>query len=192
MSRLSDLNDVYDTLVAINFDFNTLPATNKYRKFYEWKTDPEKRKLDPASIQLQGERVLVGIKSFGKPFTELGYKVRYSGRADAAKTTVVNNGAVFGHEIDESAIIAGFGAKGGFRPAKAIFANKLANPVAVSAANNKITGRAYKRRTGETYTIPFGKTVAEDSEFGRQDVILVGANNHTVTFTPERLLRGER
>jgi hypothetical protein len=38
--RFNNLEDTYNTLVAANFNFDTLPATNKYRKYAEWKQDP--------------------------------------------------------------------------------------------------------------------------------------------------------
>lgn len=66
MTRFNNLEDVYNELVAIGFDFNQLPANSKYRKYYKYKTDPEQRKLPEGSAQDQGARVRVGIQPFGR------------------------------------------------------------------------------------------------------------------------------
>lgn len=184
--RFNNLEDVYNTLVAIDFDFNSLPTTNKYRKYQQWKQDPEQRKLPDGSAQNQGARVAIGLYPFGLPAVE-GNKslVKMSGRTHALLNGL--GGAVYNHLVGDLSTVKPNTA---LIPAKAILAVKLSNSITVPASDNRITGRSYKKRTGETYTIPFGKGADTDYEFEVQNQIISDrAATHAVTFTPEKLQR---
>jgi hypothetical protein len=184
--RFNNLEDVYNTLTAQNFNWNSLPATNKYRKYAEWKRDPEKRKLPEGSSQIQGPRQIVTINPFGFDFDDTSQvKVTMSERAFNQRNNV-GAAALYNH------LTASTSAKklAGFVPAKAVLSSKLGSPRSVTAGSNRITGRAYKTRTGETYTIPFGSSAEATKEFEVQEEILQDRfATHAVTFTPERLRR---
>lgn len=188
MSRLSNLEDAYNELVRINFDFSQFPNTSKYYKYYLWKTDPEQRELPEGSAQNQGTKKKVGLQPFGRPIDTSKTVVRMSGRAFTAVGTLPENARTsLGHETTD---FTGYRTDGSYKPAKVILANKLTNPVAVPKADNRITGRAYKKRTGETFTVPFGRIAAVDTEFDAQDVIIQAvADNYAATFVPEKLIR---
>lgn len=186
-SRFSNLEDVYNNLVAINFDFNTLPATNKYRNYAEWKQNPDKRKLPAGSAQDTGARKRAGVKPFGLALDPQNqYDVGMSGRAFGLLTDLGGT-ALYGLE---TAALDDYSKRPGFRPAKAVLAVKRATSLAVPATDNRITGQPYKRRTGETYTVPFGRTTGNAFEFGAQEAILTAkSGTHAVTFIPEKLSR---
>lgn len=187
MRRFSNLEDVYNTLLAAGFDFNTLPANNKYRKYAEWKQDPEQRELPPGSAQETGARVRAGVQPFGlaiDPDNE--FDVGISGRVNT-EISGLGGAALYGLEIAD---LTGYTRRPGFVPAKAILAARLATSRAVPGTQNRITGQPYKRRTGETYTIPFGRKTATSTEFETQDEIITDrAATHALTFTPEKLSR---
>jgi hypothetical protein len=116
------------------------------------------------------------------------FQVGMSGRAFNALSSV-GNAALYGIETT----ITGYDPYPGFVPAKAILAAKTPTTT-VTASQNRITGRAYKKRTGETFTVPYGATASGQTEFVRQQAILAnreaaGSSGHQVTFTPERLRR---
>ncbi len=136
--RFSQLEDVYNNLVAINFDFNTLPANNKYRKYAEWKQDPDKRTLPAGSAQDTGARVGAGIKPFGltvDPDNE--FNVGMSGRVNTELGSL-GGATLYGLEV---ANLAGYTKRPGFTPAKTILAVKRATSVAVPGTQNRITGQ---------------------------------------------------
>lgn len=185
--RFNNLEDVYNNLVAIKFDFNTLPANNKYRKYAEWKQNPDQRKLPEGSSQDTGARKPAGVKPFGLPVDPQNqYDVGISGRTFGLLQDL-GGAAAYGLEITD---LTGYTKRPGFRPAKAILAVKRATSLAVPASNNRITGQPYKRRTGETYTVPFGRKTGTPEEISVQEEIIDGIGaTHAVTFVPEKLSR---
>ena len=192
MSRLNNLEDVYNTLVALDFDFTNLPDTSKYYKYYLYKTDPDVRALPDESHQLQGRRKLVGIRPFGETFSDSAkYIVKISGRAFTEVDTGTGYGgtsSIYGVETT----VDDYTKRAGFLPAKAVFAKRLATPESVTAAENRLTGRAYKRNTGETFTFPFGRVAAGDEELEKQEVIITQVQDtHVVSFKPERVKRNK-
>lgn len=182
--RFDDLEDVYNTLTAINFDFNQLPATNKYRKFKEWKQDPEKRKR--TNVPNSGRKAQMGVIAFGYPATDDDNKliVRVGQRArtqwnslDAALKTAV--------ALDD-APDATFNIVNGFSPAKVVAAERTT----ASTPKSEITGIEYRKTTGPSYTIPFGRAAAGDTEFERQAAIIAAFDEtYSVTFLPEKVVR---
>lgn len=185
--RFSDLERVYDALKLGNVNPNSLPQNLDFVKYAKWRegNGPERTIVRPP---LNGE-VEVGVKAFGYGFDdpEGKIKVSVSGRASAflnsfspkAKFGVATTGL---NEYLKNA---------GFVPAKA----RIATIVAGTAKTSAITGRRYKSKTGQAYTIPMGQTngtlryqqainsILTDSVFG-------GANpTHTVSFDPEEFRR---
>lgn len=192
MSRLNNLEDVYNTLVALDFNFSTLPSTSKYYKYYLYKTDPDVRALPEASHQEQGRRKKVGIRPFGETFNDSSkYIVKVSGRA----YTEIDTGTGYGGMGSVYGVVTAlddYTKRAGFVPAKAIFAKRLTTPESVTAAENRLTGRAYKRHTGETFTFPFGRAAATDEELEVQDEIVAQVEEtHVVSFKPERVKRNK-
>jgi hypothetical protein len=191
MGRLDNLEDTYNELVAIGFDFATLPATSKYSKYYKWKTDPTVRQLGDGVMPSQGKKISLLLKPFGLEHSDdNNVAVQVSGRAH---TKISGNAAVYGaldtiyglKAIDADAVRAS-----GFKPAKVIMAVLKTTPTAVLGSANKITGRAYKKRTDASYTCPFGRVAATSTEFERESAILAQLEvTHSVTFTPERRVR---
>lgn len=60
----------------------------------------------------------------------------------------------------------------------------------MEASKNRITGRAYKKRTGETYVFPFGRVGASSTELDTQELIIAQVQEtRAVTFKPEHLRR---
>lgn len=188
MSRLSDLEEVYDELVAINFDFTTLPATSKYRLYYEWRTDPTKRQIPESSIEPRLADKRVGIKFFGLPDgTDNQILVRMSGRSYnfvSADTSFGSLDTIYGIE---STTLDGYFSRSGYTPAKVIAGKTLTAPTAETSG---ITGKKYKRRVENNYTVPFGRVGATSTEFERQEAIIAQlASGWSVTFKPEKLVR---
>ncbi len=185
--RFNNLEDVYNTLEAADFNWDSFAATNKFRKYKEWKQDPDQRRLPAGSSQNTGTRVLVVIRPFGLDYADdAKVKVGMSGRVNTA-ISGLGTAAIYRHQVDAIATVK---SSPGFIPAKAHLALRLASSTTVLGTSNRITGREYKKRVGESYVVPFGAGAATDREFDVQDVILSNRNaTHTVTFTPERLMR---
>lgn len=187
MRRFSRLEEVYQALLAANVNITSLPATNPYRMYYEWKTDPTKRELPEASKQATGERHLVGVKAFG---------IDGTANKDQALVPITNRvlqaiGGLGGVDVyNITTATTNYAKIGGFVPAKAHLAAKKESPTVVPKTSNRITGRAYKKYTNESYTVPFGKETEADKEIETQDLIILNrAETHVVTFTPEKRRR---
>lgn len=188
MTRLNDLREVHDELSASNFDFNLLPATSKYRKYHEWRSDPTKREIPDANTRARGKDALVGLKPFGLPGAiENQFEVRMSGfsfnEANGNSTLFGNIATLYG--LTDTGL-EDYIARAGFVPAKVI-AGRLGTP---TTETSEITGKKYKKRVTDSYTIPFGKVSDADTEFERQEAILTQLNtNFSITFKPEYLKR---
>lgn len=186
--RLNNLEDTYNTLVAANFNFDSLPANNKFRRYAEWKQNPERRELPNGAVPTRGSDRPVQISPFGLPLDpDNNVRIGVSGRAYPQITTSLGGFGLYNlteNPADNVRELVGY------VPAKAILAVRLPQPDSVEASANRITGRAYKTRSGQTYTIPFGAQTESSREFSVQGEILADRNaTHYVTFTPERLRR---
>lgn len=186
--RFEELKEVYNTLTAINFDFNQLPATNKYRKYKEWSQDPDLRKRS-GTVPASGKKARVGIKAFGlaEGTNDDHTLIKVGGRA-LGQLQTLGKQSLFG--IVDTSVPATYVARPGFIPAKAI----LGRNNGTGTPTSKITGIEYKRTVSTSYTIPFGKgsTVATAHEFAQQEAILADsaiAADYVVSFTPEKLGR---
>jgi hypothetical protein len=180
--RFNNLEDVVNTFTETQI--LALPANNKYRKYYEWKRDPEKRQLPEGSAPDRGRNVKMSLSPFGLPF-DANARVT----VDVSKRSKDNLEAVGGAILYNllTTVPAGATKLAGFVPAKTILAKRLASPRTVSSAANRITGRAYKTSTGESYTMPFGRESATSTEFEMQSEIIASqGENYVMTFTPER------
>lgn len=183
--RFNNLEDVVNTFTQAQIE--ALPATNKYRKYYEWKRDPEKRKLPSTSISDRGRSRVVSLSPFGKPFdADNKVIVAVSGRS-YDKLTDLGGATLFNLQTTPTATASKLA---GFIPAKAILSQRLATSTTVTAASNRITGRAYKTSAGKSYTIPFGRASGTSIEFEIQNDIMLGKqSDYIITFTPERLMQ---
>lgn len=194
MTRLNNLEDVYNELVRVDFNFESLPVNSKYRQYYKYKTDPEVRALPEGSAQVQGKRQRVGVKPFGLTAgpgnqRRVGVSKRSLDKVVGASNDFGSLSNVYGVVTDD---LLGYTSQSGFVPAKVVFAEVLSNPQTVPKEKNRITGRAYKKRTGETYTLPFGRPDDNAAELERQESIATQvAEKYAVTFKPERLRRGK-
>lgn len=186
--RFEELNEVYNTLTAINFDFNQLPTNNKYRKFKEWKQDPELRKRQ-GTIPASGRKSPVGIQVFGlNSDTNGDHTIVKVGSRALQQLSALGKASLFGVVTDS--IPDTYVARPGLIPAKAI----LGRADGTGSPPSKITGIEYKRRVSTTYTIPFGKGSSADLgfEFAQQNAILADTAiiaDYVVSFTPEKLGR---
>ncbi len=166
--RFEELEKVYNTFLAINFEFNTLPANNPYRKYAEWKQNPDQRRRQnspPAS----GRRSLVGIKAFGLNDTgDADHTLVKIGSRALGQLNALADNSVFG--VVTNSIPGSYISRPGFQPAKAV----LGRASGTGTPTSRITGIQYKKTISTSYTIPFGKGAAGDTafEFGVQNAIL--------------------
>ena len=187
--RFSDLEDVYNTLTAIDFDFNQLPATNKYRKYKEWKQDPNEHKprtAPPAS----GKKQNVGVMAFGLDGAgDANHTLVKMGSRAKAQYDAISGNAVFNLNVTDP-VPATYVQRAGFIPAKAILGRSNGS----GSETSRATGLQYKQVVTGSYTIPFGAgSGAAAYEFGAQNAILATAgitNDYVVSFTPEKISRG--
>ena len=185
----SDLEDDYNTLTAIDCDFNQLPATNKYRKYKEWKQDPDQRKprtAPPAS----GKKQNVGVMAFGLDGTgDANHTLVKMGSRAKAQYDSISDNTVFNLNVAEP-VPSTYIRRAGFIPAKAILGRANGSGTVTSRA----TGIQYKKAVSGSFTIPFGAgSGAAAFEFGAQNAILAATgvtNDYVVSFTPEKISRG--
>ena len=185
--RFSDLERVYTALKLGKVDPNTLPSNLDFVKYAKWRegNGPERTITRP---NLNGE-VEVGVKAFGFGFddAESKLKVIMSGRSSAflngfgrkARFGVVTN-SLTDYQTNSS-----------FVPAKA----RIVTIVSSTTATSAITGRKYKSKSGQAYTIPMGQTSGtlryqQAINSILADEVFAGANaTHSVSFEPERFRR---
>lgn len=131
----------------------------------------------------RGPSVAVGIEAFGFAAGTV-VSCRFSGRANTGMDGTGVTGAVAGHKA-----LADATSMRGFIPAKAII---YIGTGAGTEVNSKITGLPYKKRNGESFTIPYGRVAATDTEFERQKALLSAVEatvSRSVSFKPEKLYR---
>lgn len=180
--RFRDLEDVYDTLVSGGFNIESLPANNKYRRYYEYKTDPERQERGemPATSR-PGQYVNVYVRPFGFGAADnTAYVFGASERAMNRVGAVGNLGSFVKREAPTNVL-----RNAQIDPAKVILMDKQGG----TRVRSEITGQYYRRRTGASFTVPFGRNTATDTEFGTQDAILANeaiSGGYQVTFKPER------
>lgn len=185
--RFSDLERVYDALKLGNVNVNSLPQNLDFVKYAKWRegNGPERTIVRP---NLNGE-VEVGVIAFGLDFGDATAKIKV---AMSGRSSAFLNGfgpkARFGVETTS---LAEYKNNGGFVPAKA----RIATIVAGTSKRSAITGRSYKNKTGQAYTVPMGQTsgtLRYQSTINAilNDSVFKGANaTHTVSFEPERFRR---
>lgn len=183
--RFDDLKDVYNTLTAIDFDFNQLPATNKYRKYREWVQDPEKRRR--TGVPASGRKSQMGLLAFGYPTTNDDNKLLVQ-VGQRAKNQWNGLDAPLKDSID---LVENpdntYNSIRGFIPAKVVAAIR----VAATTPTSEITGVRYRKTTGDSYTIPFGRGGTLTTEFEKQAAIYSAFDEtYSVTFQPEKVVRG--
>jgi hypothetical protein len=180
--RFNNLEDVVNTFTEAQL--LALPTTNKFRKYYEWKRDPEKRKLPAGTVPIRGRNVKVALSPFGLPF-EADDRVTVSVSKRVSDAFAEVGGATLYNLLTTVPITSTKLA--GFIPARAIVAQRLANSISVPGTRNRITGRDYRTNAGRSYTVPFGRKSATTSEFEIQAEILQAREaTNIITFTPER------
>jgi hypothetical protein len=183
-TRLAKTRDIVNQLKKSGFDLATLPATNELRKYDEWASDPTKRERADGTVPASGDKVKVGIVAFGiKTASDAKIEIKIGQRAKT-KVTSLADVALFGH----TDTLTDYKPMTGFVPAKCIIGTK----VAPTSQTSEITGKKYKSRTGQTYTIPFGQNGTNTTEFDAQEALIEAASvgvAHSITFTPERMRR---
>lgn len=131
----------------------------------------------------RGSDATTAIQAFGFGTSKV-IQVSYSGRSGGNLTGAGVSAALLGHQAATDAeFVAGF---------QAAKATVFVGTGTGAQATSKITGLPYKKRAGESYTFPFGKTTATDGEFERQSAIFTaveGNVNRSVTFRAEKLSR---
>lgn len=183
--RFRDLESVFNELALANIDITQLPATAKFRKYYEWKTDPQKRETgDRATGSLPGATKIVYVKPFGFPYdANIGYKTGMSTRSFTRAEQIAQ--ATFDYSPTAPTTVKDVS---NFTPAKAVLSLRLPSPG--TARRSNITGKRYRPRTNGTWTIPFGRQSSIETEFEKQDSIADAVKtNYIYTFKPERLRR---
>ncbi len=150
--RFSELDRIYETLKLAKVDIDTLPENVDIRKYAEWKEgDAPERVINKPSL---GAPIDAGVIAFGLDDTDPNAKIQfvwntraktfYDGRAE---------NALFGIELTT---LTDYNVNGSFVPAKVTVANRIDNPG--QAIRSGITGRKYKKRTGESRTIPLASS----------------------------------
>lgn len=183
MARLKKLRDIINELKAANFDLAQLPVNNDLRKYDEWLSDPTKR--ERTGVPDSGKKSKIGIQAFGFPDTDDKVVVKIGSRAKTEAAALSTDKALLGH----TDTLTGYSPIPGFSPAKVVLAKKIAT---VSVPASKITGNKYKKSTGASYTMPFGKNGANTTEFKAQEAILASESisaAYSITFTPEKVRR---
>ena len=166
---------------------NSLPQNLDFVKYAKWRegNGPVRNIVRPP---LNGE-VEVGVKAFGYGFddAEGKIKVTLSGRSSGFLNGFSPK-AKFGVTTDS---LTGYTTNKGFVPAKA----RIAAIVAGTTKTSAITGRKYKSKTGQAYTIPMGR-ISDSFDYQEtldsilSDPVFAGANaTHTVSFDPEEFRR---
>ena len=115
---------------------------------------------------------------FGREGADL-VRVKASSRAIAAIGSII---AGRGEEAAPLAITLG-----NFNPAKAII---FIGTGTSAEKRSDITNLTYEKRTGNSFTAPFGGTSAAEKEFEAQQAIITSVftvPNRSVSFTPERM-----
>ena len=185
--RFSDLERVYDALKMGKVDPDSLPPNLDFVKYAKWREGkgPERNIIRP---NLNGE-VEVGVKAFGYGFDEDEAKLRATLSGHSAAFL---NG--FGSKARFGVITTGineYKKNSNFVPAKA----RIATIVAGTTKTSAITGRKYKSKTGQAYTVPMGR-ISDSFDYQETldsiltDPVFSGANaTHTVSFDPEEFRR---
>lgn len=182
--RFNNLQFAYEALVLGNFNVEQLPANNPIRKYYEWRSDPEKRQIgDRVASSKPGSLELIGIIPFGQDHAaDTGFAVKASSRS----ITKASGIAALNTQFDNAATLpAGYIRNPGFTPAKCIFAQEQSGTTQTSV----ITGKRYTKTQGPSWTIPIGQGSTREFEIEVQTDILNHASldPYVVTFTPERM-----
>lgn len=183
--RFSDLERVYDALKLAKVDINTLPANLDIRKYAEWKEgDAPDRSINKPSL---GAPVDAGVIAFGLDYTDPNAKIQFTWNT-RAKTFYDGRAekALFGLELTT---FTDYNVNGSFVPAKVTVANRIDNPG--QAIPSGITGRKYKKRTGESRTIPLGQTATIKHFQAAVEGLLDSTLNdqHAISVKPEQWRR---
>lgn len=118
------------------------------------------------------------VLPFGREGVDL-IRVRASERAINAIGSIIANR---GEEAAATAITLG-----NFNPAKAII---FIGTGTATSEISEITRLSYEKKTGNSFTAPFGGQSATEKEFEAQQAILTSVfstPNRSVSFTPERM-----
>lgn len=183
--RFSDIDSVYNRLVAADFNFSALPTNDELRKYAAWKQSPELRQLPDGAMPARGRAARVGVVAFGFPTDANEILVKMSNRALSAYNAL--SSGIKADLVLSASPSVDFVAETGFQPARCVIAQRQAGTTKTS----NITGNRYKDTTAQTYTIPFGRKTATQTEFEAQAAIVAAADaTHVVTFKAERLYRG--
>lgn len=186
--RVKRLDSIIAKLDSISFDYTQFPATDEINVYKRYLSDSTVREFDGNNGQSQNGKLRVGLEPFGFPTgTEYLTQVSVSNRAYTYLQTLA-----FAVELGltaPGASLANYQSRPGFKAAKVTLA-KRESVTSVAKDKNKVTGRAYKKRTGETYTLPFGRTAGTDTEFEIQQEILAAASaTHALSFGREGFSR---
>ncbi|MDY7049923.1 MAG: hypothetical protein RPG89_15215 [Microcystis panniformis WG22] len=185
--RFSDLERVYDALKLGNVNPNSLPQNLDFVKYAKWRegNGPDRSIVRP---NLNGE-VTVGVVAFGYGFSNAKgkFKVTLSGRSNAFLNSFSPK-AKFGVVTDN---LTPYNTSNSFVPAKA----RIATIVTGTTKTSAITGRRYKSKTGQAYTVPMGR-ISDSFDYQETldsilaDPVFSGATaTHTVSFDPEEFRR---
>lgn len=164
--------------------FSTLSAAPRlqtpYNNYKQWQDRTEPTHYTRSSASNPGGYLGVAITPFGG-LGEGKVLVKCSRRAF---TNVAN---LLGARVsDETATATRMP---GFEPAKAVIFRGTGG---TTSETSQITRQSYKKRTGNSYTLPFGGATATEKEMDAQAIIataVLATANSSVTFLPERLFQ---
>ena len=180
--RFSDLERIYDALNQANANLSTLPQNLDFVKYAKWKQgDGPERTITRPNL---GDKAMVGIQAFGIDRLEETSKmlVRSNARA-TGKLNSLSAKTLYGHAADTT----GYTKNSSFVPA----IMRVATIVSATSETSAITGRKYKTKQGQTYSIPFGQTATVEHFKEAVDGILASADAETHSFSasPEQWRR---
>lgn len=128
-------------------------------------------------------------KPFAVPTTENPYTIRGSSTR-ALETSLATTGFTLNDlavsDIDDADVVQG---NPNYVPAKVIIFSGTGATTTVTAIQNKVTGTAYKRKTGNSFTLPFGQGATPGVSLLNAQGYLAAKADATgkgVTFLPER------
>lgn len=140
----------------------------------------------------RGESTEWKLKPFGVPSTESVLTVLKRASTRALSTELQSTGLAL-TDLSVSVVQASNTVFDDptFQPAKIIVFDAEATTTNVTAAQNKVTGTAYKRRNGKSYTLPFGQGTTPGATVTAAMAYLArkvdaATGRKTVTFKPER------
>lgn len=184
-TRFNRLEFARQAFINAGIQPSTLPAGNKIRSYDAWRNDPDNRELPDNTQPLRGTSDTASVAPFSFPDgINNRILVDISGRILQSLGVLTNLDGFNLITTNPQGI-----QRPSFVPATAVLAVKRQTG-AVTTETSRITGRRYRRTTGTSFTIPFGKEDASDTQFSVMDnIIATRGQDFSLNFRFESLNR---